>query len=369
MTTATFETATLADAVRKAARFAPTKGAELDKAGGIMIELEEPMETSVATIRSTNLSVFYRQTIRPVRMTLDGTARWRVSSVLLENIVSKLPMTLGATVTIADDGDSLKIKAGKIRSQIRLYDPDAHFPDWSPFDPYGMETVEGFAQRVAQVRWACEQKAGTVLAGVHIDGEHLWATDRTTAVRVPLLCPLDRPVTVPLSDLLDLVRDHPEVALRASEDALELMPDQDTQVRVMLLAGEFPRGGLRDFLNFPVGEPVMLDKQMVLPAIDRLMVLDAGDRYPVVKVELCDAQMRFRREVPDVGWIDETIELPQEVQPYSMWINPTALREALQAIAGADVEFAHGDGPLDAYSIKDGRGFTAMTMPRKVANA
>jgi DNA polymerase III sliding clamp (beta) subunit (PCNA family) len=362
----TFETATLADAVRKAARFAPTKGAELDKAGGIMIELEEPMETPVVTLRSTNLSVFYRQTIRPVRMSLNGTEHWRVSSVLLENIVSKLPMTLGATVTIADDGDSLKIKAGKIRSQIRLYDPDAHFPNWAPFDPSGLEVVEGFAQRVAQVKWACEQKAGTVLAGVHIDGEHLWATDRTTAVRVPLACPVDRPVTVPLSDLLDLVRDHPEVALRAAEDALEVMPDEDTQVRVMLLAGEYPRSGLHNFLGFPVGEPLVLDRQQILPAIERLMVLDSGDRYPVIKVELGD-EMRFRREVPDVGWIDEAIELRAPTEPYSMWINPTALREAIQAIGGGEIELAHGAGPLDAYAVRDGRGFIAMTMPRKVS--
>ncbi len=366
MSSATFETATLADAVRKAARFAPGKGAELDKAGGIVIDLEEAVDTPYCTVRSTNLSVFYRQTIRPIRASWDGTTRWRVSSKLLEAVVSKLPMALGATVTMVDDEGSLKIKAGAVRAKINLYDPDSYFPDWPIFDPSGMESVENFAQRVAQVKWACEQKAGNVLAGVHIDGEHLWATDRTTAVRVPLTCPVDRPVTVPLGDLLDLVRDHPEVALRAAEDALEVHPDPDTQVRVLLLTGDYPLAGMKAFMAFEVGEPIMLDKQQIAPAIARLMGLDEADRSPVIHFALDGTQLRMKREVTDVGWIDETIELGVDAKPYGMWINPDALTAAIGAIKTADVILSHGAGPLDAYRVEDGHGFVAMTMPRKV---
>lgn len=365
MSRATFETASLADAIRKATRFAPIKGAELDRAGGIVLDLEMPMETPVVTVRSTNLSVFYRQTIRPLRMEMD-TTRWRASSVLLEAVLSKLPMQLGSTVDLEDRGESLHITAGKVRAKLNLYDVDAAYPEWPVFDPSGLELVEGFAQRVSQVRWACDSKAGNLLAGVHIDGSHLWATDRTCAVIVPLACPVDRPVTAPLADLVDLVKDHPEVSLRATEDALEVLVDEDTQVRVLLYAGAYP--ALGPFLNSPMESVAVLDKQALLAAIERLMVLDHTDRFPIMNMQIAENLITLRREVPDVGWIDEAIELREMLPPFDFWVNPITLRNMLQASAKSEIELAHGRGPLDPYSIRDGDGFVTVGLPRRVTS-
>lgn len=362
MSRATFETATLADAIRKAARFAPSKGAELDRAGGIVIDLELPLDTPVATVRATNLNVFYRQTIFPLRLTVDRP-HWRVSSVLLENVVSRLPMQLGSTVELWDVDGCLHLMAGKVQAKLNLFDIDASYPAWSAFDPYGMELVEGFSRRVAQARWATEAKAGNILSGVHIDGDALWATERTCAVKVALECPVDRPVTAPLGEVTELVRDHPEVYLRATTDALEILVDEDTQVRVILLAGEYPV--LSGFLESPMTEVMTLDKTALLAAVDRLMVLDSGDRYPVMKMEFGESGLRLRREVPDIGWIDEQIELAEVPAPYEFWVNPLVLRNILGGTNKNEIEFAHGAEPLAPFRVADGDGYTATALPRR----
>ena len=60
-TTIVFENAILADAVNKAARVSPTKGAAFDKAAGIVFDVEPQKRT--AFVRSTDLEVSFEQEI------------------------------------------------------------------------------------------------------------------------------------------------------------------------------------------------------------------------------------------------------------------------------------------------------------------
>lgn len=364
MSTALFETASLIDAVRKAARFAPTKGAELDKAGGILIELSMPVDTPVATIRSTDLSVFFRQTLRPLEMTLDRET-WRVSSELFEAIISRLPMGMGSTVGLWDDDQgALHIECGTVKAKLHLYDEAVDFPQWAAFDPSGMEVSTGFAQRVSQVKWATDKKADNVLSGVHIDGEYLWATDRHCAVRVPLACPVGRPVTVPLAELTELVRDHPEVALRAAEDALEVAPDADTQVRVVLLTGQYP--SLAAFMGSAMANTVPVEKGVLVGAIERLVVLDPSDRFPLMRMFFEGDQLQLKREVQGIGWINEDITLSAPVEePFELWVTPTMLRNILMHCAGTVIEFSYGEIATAPFSVRDDAGFLAVGLPRR----
>lgn len=362
MSRAVFETATLADAIRKAARFAPTKGAELDKAGGIVIDLSDPVDTPLADIRSTDLRVFYRQTIRPIELTITRTS-WRVSSVLLEAVTSRLPMGLGSTVTLYDEQNSLHIQAGKVKAKLNLINDEVPFPEWEPFDPFGLSVVENFAQRVSQVRWATDTKANNVLSGVHIDGQQLIATDGKCAVRVPLECPLAAPVTAPLSELIELIKDHPEVALRATSESLEVMPDQDTQVRVVLLKGEYPNVAI--VIDNPMVEHLTTEKGPLLAAIDRLLALDSSDRFPVMRMLFDGSSLEMKREVPDIGWINEELELETLVPFYEMWVNPILLRNMLQNTSHNEVELAWGADSLSPFKVSDGTGYEVVGLPRR----
>src|SRR6478735_9046351 len=103
MTKVVFETATIADAIRKADRVAPGKDKAFDKAAGIVIEVDPQAEPPVI-IRATNLDVYSMEWMDVLSVEGD-VARWRLPSSLLAQVMSKLPIGSGTTVTLEEITD------------------------------------------------------------------------------------------------------------------------------------------------------------------------------------------------------------------------------------------------------------------------
>lgn len=362
MTVATFETATLADAVLKASRFAPTKGSALDRSAGIIISIE-PGDHPTALVRSTDLLAFFRQTLAP--MSARGTAAtWRAPSRLLASFLAQLPMHMGSTTTLGDrDNDGcLYIKCGGIKGQIRLINASLPYPEWEPFEIEGMGVIEHLSDRLMQVGWCTEQKGSDVLTGIHIDGEYLSATNRNEAVRVPLVCPVTQPITAPLQSIQALVKDHPEVRVRVGT-RLELATDDDTQVELLLFEGNYP--AIAPLLGRDLPEQIILRRQPVMDAIDRLLVIVQGERYPQMQVEFePEGLLRLTIDEPDVGRLIEEIEIPP-TKPFNFVCTPGVLRHLLGSARSPEVRFDHSGDPFGQLKISDENGYIASAMARR----
>lgn len=363
----TFETATLADAITKAARHAPKKGSAVDRSAGIVLEVDVAARKCV--VRSTDLAIFYRQELGIVNLKGDADiseVSWRVSSVFFEALVTRLPMHMGATVTLAEKGDDgmLWLQAGGVKARLNIIDRGINFPLWDAFDPEGMTVVENLAERLGQVGWAVDTKSSGVLGGVYLDGHHIFATDRNVAARVPLECELDRPVCAPLQEIEQLVKNHPELHVRIAGNFLEVMPDPDTQLRVGLLEGDYPAIG--PFLEQEMPIQVELDREPLLAAIDRLLVITQGERYPLLKVEFRGSTLRLTIEAEEVGRISEDIDLGHEAEPFTFFCTPGYLRPMLKASKNARVSYERYDDPLKNFRLSDGHGFLSVTAPRRV---
>lgn len=362
MTAATFETATLADAISQAARFAPTKGSALDRSAGIVLAI---VPGEAAVVRSTDLSVFYRHTLTPIS-TRGEAAIWRAPSGLLAAVLSGLPMQLGSTVTLADKDDDgfLYIRCGGVKAKVRTIDSNLAFPTWEPFDLAGMGVVEHLADRLAQVGWCTEKKGVDVLTGIHIDGSYLWATNRNEAVRVPLACPVARPITAPLQVVQSVVKDYPEIRVRVGA-RLELSPDPDVQLELGLYEGAYP--AIEGFLEAVLPYSFAIAKGPVLEAIDRLLVIVEGERYPVLKVEFeAEGLLRLTMDDPDRGRLIEEIAVPA-VDAFTFFVTPLSLRWLLSSTRQPEVWFHHSADPFGQYRITDDLGFVAAAMPRRVS--
>lgn len=359
-TVVTFEVATLADAVSKASHFTPSKGTALDRAAGLVLVIDQPAGRVV--VKSTDLTVTYQQTTTPVSIRGDSTT-WRVSDSKLNAIVSRLEMGVGSKITLQEDADERVIKfvSGKTKGKIPLFDADMSYPEWDPFDPSGMEIVTDLAARVQQVSWACD-KPGTVFAGVRISGEHVEAFDQKVMARVPFKCPLPEPVVAPLQGLTSLLKNWPEIAVRATDDCLQLSPDPDTQITVRLLLGAYP--DLSQILGMKLDHAITIDRARLLAAVQRVQAILGPDRYPKVQVNFLGKSVRLRVEDEEQGLLQDELDVEDDHEPFEIVLGLNDLQSMVEQARTGTVKFSHAGASNKPYKIEAG-DYVAAGMPRK----
>jgi DNA polymerase III sliding clamp (beta) subunit (PCNA family) len=357
-TIATFEVATLADAVSKASRFSPTKGSALDRSAGVVLELK-PTDNTVV-VRSTDLTTTYRQVVTAVSIKGDEDI-WRLNVQKLNDIMSKLEMGVGARITfqISDDGSFVKLKSGKTTGKLMLFDRSAAFPEWTPFETDGLTVIEDPSYRISQVAWACD-KPGSALGGIRVTGTHLIAFNQKNVAMVPFACPIEEPVTVPLHLVAPVLRNCPEIGVRATSDAFEVLPDPDTQITVRLLLGPYP--DVSRVMKLPLTNSLVLERAQVLSVVERVLSILGNDRYPKMHMTLTGDSVKFRVEDDDYGVLQDELTVPTHA-PFEFTIGPNDLQAMLEAAREPKVTFSYGDKPTLPYRI-DAGDFLAAGAPR-----
>jgi DNA polymerase III sliding clamp (beta) subunit (PCNA family) len=364
---AVFEVPTLADAISKANRVAPTKGASLDRAAGIVIEVDPYNVNEPVLVKATDLEVTIRQHVNVLEMG-DEAVTWRLPASLLHGIMSTLPMGSGNHVKLWDTGDSnVYFQCGKTKAKLRQIGGD--YPAIPAFDPALLVPAANLAQRLAQVAWACDGRgSGGVLSGVHMDGDFLFACDRASLAMVPCVVPVDRPVTAPLSDISAIIKNTSEVSIRASDRRLELMPDPYTQASSILFVEEYPnvKGLIRDTHT----HELTVNSAAMLATLERTLVLVKSERLPTTTITIGDAFLKMEMDVPEVGKVVDEIEVigGSTGEPFVMAFSPQTLKESLHASGRPTVTIQYGPDALSPVKLKDDAGFFSLLMPRKVSS-
>lgn len=369
-TKVSFDAATFADAIQKAARVAPTKGAPFDMAQGILIAgYEEKVE-----IKSTNLDTSYHQRIVPMDATCpNGPFYWRVPSSMLAGLVSNLPLGSGAKITLIDTGDgAIRLTSGTVKVKLAMVTGELPKVDW--FDPEGFSSAQDFAHKASRVSWASDNKGNGILNGVHIDGEHLIATDREGAAIVPCKVPISKPITVPLWNIANVLKAASDVRLNADDKTLQIMLDADSQATSRIYEGAFPdvkrviREDFAGYATFP--------KSQFVESINRMLIVAKSEKMPVVKLTFESGLTKFLTmdvEVPETGQIRDTIDVEGEYDDVTeIYFTPTRLIQAIENVKGENARVNFGkpglsaeDNALQPVIVKDESGYTALVMPRK----
>src|SRR5688500_9900621 len=132
-----FETATIADSVKKASRIAPSKGSAFDKAAGVVLQFDPSQPVKMAVLRATNLELFSIEWVNVVEWEGES-AIWRLPSDLLAQVLGSLPIGTDNTVTLEsfESGYSFHVLMKSGRTKAKFYPLDAeHYPIWSVFNP------------------------------------------------------------------------------------------------------------------------------------------------------------------------------------------------------------------------------------------
>jgi DNA polymerase III sliding clamp (beta) subunit (PCNA family) len=361
---ATFENATIADSVAKAARVAPTKGQAYDKASGIVIQLN-PADNTV-TLKSTNLEVYYLEIVDAIEV--EGEGSWRLPASVLSSLMAKLPIGSGKNLTMEQVGNEVHIKTGRTVAKFRNNEVQ-YYPQWDPFDPNLLEVVSDLGARIKQVDWAAEDNVEAHYAGIHLDGTYAWATDTVRLARVPCEAePIYKPITIPAGILNPVLANLRDVAIGLDEGQFILMPDPSTQIRTVIYGHEYPIERIMKVFDKSWPDMFKVKKAALLEIMDRAAVFVAKERVPHMDVIIGKGELAVMCTDQEVGLLGDAIGLDgyADHKRSKMVFTPKNLQQALTAAPSEEIEFWYDkEEPGFPAKINGGSGYEAVIMPRR----
>lgn len=357
---ATFENATIADSIGKAARVAPTKGEAFDKASGIVMELD-PDENQV-TLRSTNLQVYYLEVVDAVEVTEKAT--WRFNAQMISQVLAKLPIGTDKLVTLEQKGNEVHLSSGRTKAKFRTIDPQ-YYPTWEPYDPNLLEMVADLGARIQQVEWAASDNPELSFAGIHLDGENIMATDRFRFAMVPCeASPIYKAITIPAGVLKPVLANLRDVAIGINEGQFLLMPDVSTQIRTSIYGHDYPNVAKALEQEWP--SKVTLRKAALLEIIERAIIFAQRDRSPKLTVIIGKGEIAVMCADAEMGLLGDAIEVEGADHGRKQFhFTPKNLSDALAAAPSEQIDLYYDtESSRKPFKIDGGSGFTALVMPR-----
>jgi DNA polymerase III sliding clamp (beta) subunit (PCNA family) len=362
-----FETATIAEAIKAAERVAPSKGAAFDKAAGIVIDVDSSSPTVV--VRSTNTDVYHMAWVDYLTLEGEGRVTWRLPSRVFAGVMASLPIGSGKSVVFEQIGNILHVTQGRTKPRFTLINPD-HYPTWSAFDPDGLVAAPDLGGRIGMVEWAAA-KIDPPFSGVHFDGDRVVATDRYRLATVPMSIPdLVEPVTVPAGILGSVLKQTGEVMIGITKDQLLIMPDEYTQIRAVIYGQAYPN--VKRVMDTNRGHPQTIGfaRGELLTLIDRALNFQGSNRAPTLRLFLGQEEIAVMMADAEIGMIGDVLEVPGQANHDRVEIKftPKNLQDVLQNAPNEKVEMGYDPAkPGAMVYVNGGSGYEAWAMPRMEA--
>lgn len=369
MTSIVFETATIADVIKKAAQIAPSKsGSAFDKAAGIVLDLD-PSGAVKCVVRSTNEDVFYIEAVDCI--SADGDAKtWRLSSILLGHVVGTLP-TGGNNVNVKleDDPDKNRVilTSGRMKAAMTKMDASA-YPTFGPADHVTYTPIQSVGGRIAQVAWAAG-KGEAPLNGIHFTGTHILATDRARVARVTCVADLPHPVTVPAGLLGTILKQTADIEVGLDSSLMYFRPDEYTQISTITYDLQYPP--VEKVVKTDYEGEVKIRKNELIERINRSMGFAGANRSPLLRVFFGKQEIAAILGEEEVGLIRDVIDVPgyADHERIEIGFNPKYLVDGLSNAPNDQVLIKYDITKYTpAVYIDGGSGWEAWIMTRRLGS-
>jgi DNA polymerase III sliding clamp (beta) subunit (PCNA family) len=361
LTTATFETSTLADCIKKVERIAPSKGAAFDKAAGIVVEIYPKEETVI--IRATNLEVYYMEWITALELTGDPVI-WRLPSAVFAALIGSLPIGMGKTVTLTQEAGTLAIASGRTKSKLRLIST-ATYPEWDVFEDKEMSPVPNLGGQIGAVEYAASKQDYKL--GVRLTGQHVMATDRYRLARMPLEISgiQGDGITIPPNVLTSVIREMSDSKVKVDANQFLIMPDATTQIRTVIIDEGYPAVSRIMDRDFP--ERIHLRKADIADIVSRTMKISQAERFPILKLIFGRGEIGAMIEEQEHGFIGDVLSCPgyAEHPRYTYLFSPQYFLDAISNAPGDDIEVCYDPNFKNAVLITGGGEYRAWVMGRE----
>ena len=364
-TVVSFEAGTIADAVKKAARVAPTKvGSAFDKAAGIIFDIS-PDTDAPCVIRATNTDIFYVETVDVIKAEGD-VVRWRLPSQVMANIVGGMPGTAGKVITFTQkDSNVLEIASGRMRLKLVL-NLNPYYPEWGITDADNLIVAPNFGGNITRVEWAASKNGPSPLDGVHISGTHIIATDRYRIARVP--CEIDLPsgpITIPAWSIGQLLKPMGDVSIGVDGALFVAQPDSFTQIKTTTMGQQYLPIDKVTSLGFE--EEIDINRSELLACIQNASQMAGADRAPVMTLIIGKSEVAVMMQNDEVGLFGDVIELNNQADHGRIRIcfTPRMLMDALNNAPNDKIKFKYNPSNTNLPVGLDGdSGYEAWIAPR-----
>lgn len=379
MTSVTFETALIADCLRKANAIAPTRGKNAAQFAGFFCEIRPDADGGGSFIlRCTNNEVFYTEQIEVIK--IEGIDQdWRLPSIPLNGVITNLPMGSGRQVTLRREvienplsetgysySNRIFVESGRTKASMLLI-PTEDYPNWDVVDTSNFNLVQGFGDRIDQVAWAVAQEGGEPLTGVHINGEQLVATNRFKIAVVDTHVNLGEsdPVTVPMQLLGPILKQIVDVRLAVVGNFLYISPNEYTQIKCGVYAMGFPDVSKK--VNRQCEKVVILDRDEIQSCVSRVLSIGATDRQLSLDVTVGNEEMAFYVEGESkTETAEDAVSLKEQAvhEPVSFRFSPQYFLEAVGKSPSAKIVF-HYDVTTQKTPVKFASdSYSVVVAPR-----
>lgn len=368
MTLLKFEVATLAAAIKKAARVAPTKaGKALDSSAGLMIEIH-PAHINSITLRATNLEIFYLEAVNVLEMK-DGTnnpEQWRLSSSMLAAIIGSFPIGSDQTMTMEQIGTQIQIKQNRTSAKLNMMTA-AGYPSWGPVQAENLVSVEKFGAKIATVEWAASKRGEPPFTGVHLNGHAVAATDKYRLAMIPCVIPLEAPITIPSGVLGAVIRAEADVSVGMVDNTFLLMPDEGTQIRTVIYDTKYP--SLTGYSNLEPPCMIEVNKTSIIDIMNRATLLTASERdAPTVTLYIGKGEFACMCTSDEVGLLGDVIWLngSQAAHPRAKFtFTPQNIIDPIMNAPEEKIKIYYDpEQPARPFKIDGGSGYLAIGIPR-----
>lgn len=371
MTKLRFEVASLAAAIKKASRIAPTKaGKALDSSAGIVFEIS-PQYPNQVTLKATNLEVFYLEVVPALEVTVTEPTVWRLSSSMFASIVNSFPLGSGQTMTLEQKDTQVHFAQGRTRGRLNMMRNEG-YPSWTAVPAEDLTTVEKFGALISAVEWAASKRGEPPLTGVHLNGHAVAATDKYRLAMIPCPVALSGSVTIPSGVLGAVIRPEADVQIGMVGNTLLLMPDDATQIRTVIYDCQYPNVGT--YANYTPPAMIEVHKDSVIDILQRAVIMTANERdTPTVTIIIGKGEFAAMGADAEMGLLGSSIMLNGNQADHPRVTFKFTPQNIIDGLNNAPndklVIYYNPDDPTKPWKIDGGSGYISIGVPREEGKA
>jgi DNA polymerase III sliding clamp (beta) subunit (PCNA family) len=170
---------------------------------------------------------------------------------------------------------------------------------------------------------------------------------------------------VPAGLVTPLLRDEADTFIGINEDMLLMMPDQATQIKCVIYGAEFPSVTRAMKRDHPTS--LKFSKTHFNDAVQRMLNLVKADRAPLLTMLFGNEEMLFKMADPEVGYMEDAIEVPGQCMhaEHEILMSPDRIAKAIISSPTDLVALHYEPGNPKAFiRIEGGDGYEAWVAPR-----
>lgn len=363
----TFANTTLSEAISRAARIAPTKGAAFDKAAGIFIDVSPSARK--ATIRSTNLEVTYRHDITALSGS-GNDVQWRVPSYLIDGLMQSLGQGETDTTTLIDrNDDKIRLKSGRTVTALQLLDVNT-FPSEEKIPSFQGIPADELASKVDRVAWAADPKS-TKLSGVMVDGRRIVACNNYSVAVMECVVAVQQQIVAPLETMRSILRSASDVRMATEGKKLYVSIDETAVCSTTLIQEEYPH--IDNLLRTNFLGSMRIHRAMFTDCMARINTIAKQERLPKITLQLDTSgfmkMLTLDVEVTGVARIRDEMDVTTDFEGnFTISFIPAMIEKAIENAQGELVlmEFGVEGDPNKVHSVRisDDKGYQCYVMPK-----